>query len=61
MLAILKAADTGQNFWMILAAAMVVFAVVQIIQDGFIVPRVMGHITALIRPSFCCLFQSGAR
>lgn len=47
MLAILKAADTGQNFWMILAAAMVVFAVVQIIQDGFIVPRVMGHITCL--------------
>lgn len=47
MLAILKAADTGQNFWMILAAAMVVFAVVQIIQDGFIVPRVMGHITGL--------------
>lgn len=47
MLAILKAADTGGNFWVILASAMAVFAVVQIIQDGFIVPRVMGKITGL--------------
>lgn len=47
MLAILKAADTGGNFWVILASAMVVFAVVQAIQDGLIVPRVMGRITGL--------------
>ena len=47
MLAILKAADTGGNFWVILASAIMVFAVVQVIQDGFIVPRVMGHITGL--------------
>lgn len=47
MLAILKAADTGGNFWIIIASAMTVFAVVQIIQDGFIVPRVMGKITGL--------------
>ena len=45
ILAILKAADTGGNFWLILAAALTVFVVVQIIQDGFIVPRVMGKIT----------------
>lgn len=47
LLAMLKAADTGGNFWLILLAAMIVFAVVQTIQDGFIVPRVMGKITGL--------------
>ena len=47
ILAILKAADTGGNFWLILAAALAVFAVVQAIEDGFIVPRVMGKITGL--------------
>lgn len=47
MLAILKAADTGGNFWIILASATAVFIIVQIIQDGFIVPRVMGKITGL--------------
>lgn len=47
MLAILKAADTGGNFWLILLAALIVFAVVQVIQDAFIVPRVMGKITGL--------------
>lgn len=47
VLAILKAADTGGNFWIIMASAMAVFAIVQMIQDGFIVPRVMGKITGL--------------
>lgn len=47
MLAILKAADTGQNFWVILALATAVFAVVQIIQDTLIVPKIMGKITGL--------------
>lgn len=47
LLAMLKAADTSGNFWLILASACVVFVVVQIIQDGFIVPRVMGKITGL--------------
>lgn len=47
ILAILKAADTGNNFWLILASAIIVLAVVQAIQDGFIVPRVMGRITGL--------------
>lgn len=47
LLAILKAADSGGNFWIILASAAVVFIVVQAIQDGIIVPRVMGKITGL--------------
>lgn len=47
ILAILKAADTGGNFWLIMLAALVVFTIVQAIEDGFIVPRVMGKITGL--------------
>lgn len=47
MLAILKAADTGANFWIIIASATAVFIVVQIIQDGYLVPRIMGKITGL--------------
>ena len=47
LLAILKAADTGHNFWIILASATAVFIIVQIIQDTLIVPRVMGKITGL--------------
>lgn len=47
ILAILKAADTGDNFWIIIASAAAVFIVVQIIQDGYLVPRIMGKITGL--------------
>lgn len=47
LLALLKAADTGENFWWILTCALIVFAVVQVIQDGFIVPKIMGKITGL--------------
>ena len=47
LLALLKAADTGESFWWILACPLLVFCVVQIIQDGFIVPKVMGKITGL--------------
>lgn len=47
MLAILKAADTGDNFWIIIVSATAVFIVVQIIQDGYLVPRIMGKITGL--------------
>ena len=47
LLAILKASDTGGNFWLIMAGALAVFSIVQIIQDGFLVPRIMGKITGL--------------
>jgi len=47
ILAIVKAADTGQNFWFILLMALAVFAVVQIIQDTFLTPKIMGHVTGL--------------
>ena len=47
ILAIVKAADTGQNFWLIMLMALVVFAVVQTIQDTFLTPKIMGHVTGL--------------
>ncbi len=47
LLALLKAADTGENFWVILLSAGLVFVVVQVLQDGVIVPKVMGRITGL--------------
>jgi predicted PurR-regulated permease PerM len=47
ILAIVKAADTGQNFWLIMLLALIVFAVVQIIQDTILTPKIMGHVTGL--------------
>ena len=47
LLAVVKAADTGENFWMIMLAALIVFAVVQVIQDTILTPRIMGHVTGL--------------
>ena len=47
LLAIVKAADTGQNFWIILLMVLIVFAVVQIIQDTILTPKIMGHVTGL--------------
>jgi predicted PurR-regulated permease PerM len=43
MLAMLKAANTGGDFWMIFFSALVVLAVVQVIQDLLLVPHIMGR------------------
>ncbi len=43
LLALLKAADTGQNFWVIFGLAMLVFVVVQLITDFVSVPKIMGR------------------
>lgn len=42
LLALLKAADTGQNFWIVFAMALAVFAVVQVIIDLVVTPYIMG-------------------
>lgn len=47
MLALLKSADTGTNFWYIFGLAMLVFVVAQIIQDALLVPKIMGKVTGL--------------
>ena len=47
ILAFVKAADTGQNFWVIMICALAVFAVVQAIQDLVLTPRIMGHVMGM--------------
>ncbi|MBQ8454826.1 MAG: AI-2E family transporter [Bacteroidaceae bacterium] len=47
ILALVKAADTGQSFWVIILCALAVFAVVQTIQDVILTPRIMGHVMGL--------------
>lgn len=47
MLAVVKAADTGQSFWFIMLGVLIVFAVVQIIQDTILTPKIMGHVMGL--------------
>lgn len=42
LLALVKAANTGSNFWVILFGALVVLCIVQMIQDLILVPRIMG-------------------
>ncbi len=46
-LALLKAADTGQNFWIIFAGAFAVFCIVQIIIDMIVTPKIMGKAMGL--------------
>ena len=47
LLAIVKAADTGQNFWFIMLLVLIVFAVVQLIQDTILTPKIMGKVMGL--------------
>ncbi len=47
ILALVKSADTGENFWLIMLMVLIVFAVVQLIQDAFLTPKIMGHVTGL--------------
>ena len=47
LLALLKAAETGENFWGILLLVGLVYVVVQLIQDLIIVPKIMGRIMGM--------------
>lgn len=46
-LALLKSADTGESFWVLMGLVVVVYCVIQVIQDMFVTPRIMGHIMGL--------------
>ncbi len=41
------AVETGNSFWMVLGLTGLVFVVAQLIQDGLLVPRIMGQVTGL--------------
>lgn len=47
LLALLKAAETGENFWWLLLLVLAVYLVVQILQDTIFTPRIMGKIMGL--------------
>ena len=42
VLALLKASDTGESFWVIMGLCAVVFAIVQTLQDMVLTPKIMG-------------------
>ena len=46
-LAMLKAADTGQSFWLDFGLAFLVFCVVQVITDMVVTPKIMGKAMGL--------------
>ena len=46
-LAMLKSADTGQNFWVVFGLAVGLFIVVQIICDMVVTPKIMGKVMGL--------------
>jgi predicted PurR-regulated permease PerM len=47
LLALLKSSETGENFWVILGLALLVLGIVQVIQDLFLTPRIMGKAMGL--------------
>lgn len=47
LLALLKSADTGENFWVIILPAIIVVCIVQALQDMFLVPKIMGSAMGL--------------
>ena len=46
-LSLVKATETGQNFWLIFSGAMAVFIIVQIIIDMVLTPKIMGKAMGL--------------
>lgn len=47
LLALLKAAETGENFWIIFGLAVLVLCIVQVIQDLYLTPHIMGKAMGL--------------
>ena len=47
VLALLKAHDTGDNFWLIMLSFTVAVLIVQFLQDSIITPKVMSRVTGL--------------
>ena len=57
ILALLRSAETGENFWIIFGLALLVLGIVQMIQDLFLTPRIMGKAMGL-NPAFILLSLS---
>lgn len=57
LLALLKSAETGENFWVIFGLSLLVLCIVQCIQDLYLTPRIMGKAMGL-NPAFILLSLS---
>ncbi|MGC3978685.1 MAG: AI-2E family transporter [Paludibacteraceae bacterium] len=57
LMGILRAAETGQNLWMVWLSILIVFIIAQAIQDYILVPRIMKKVTGL-RPAMVLLSLS---
>ena len=57
LLAVVKAAETGQSYWLVLLSAIAVFVAVQVVEDFLIVPKVMGRVMG-INPALILLSLS---
>lgn len=47
LLALLKSAETGQSYWSVLLGLVIVFVIIQLIQDIILTPKIMGKVTGL--------------
>ena len=47
ILAVVRAADQQSSIWLMLMLVVIVFASVQLIMDGFLSPRILGHAVGL--------------
>lgn len=47
LLALLRSAEYGENFWLLMGSVLLVYIVVQILQDTVVTPHVMGKIMGL--------------
>ncbi|MCS2890091.1 AI-2E family transporter [Parabacteroides faecis] len=47
ILSLLKSAETGDNFWLILGSGLLILGIVQCIQDLYLTPRIMGKAMGL--------------
>lgn len=47
LLSLLKSAETGENFWIIFGLSLLVLGIVQVIQDLYLTPRIMGKAMGL--------------
>lgn len=47
LLSVLKAAETGGNFWIIFGSGLLILGIVQVIQDLYLTPKIMGKAMGL--------------
>ncbi len=47
LLCLVSASETGESFWFLFGSCILVFIIIQIIEDTILVPRIMGKVTGL--------------